>query len=285
MPPKKELSKSQILLTDEEREELQNMSVEDLRKELARSNKERTINKSKEIDAIIQEKTKSGIDGVIKEAKQKLEEEITAKFEDYHVLVDQYQTEFEQRYLLLRQTINDSFLEMKERHISQFTEMKIEKEAEDLHAEKWESSQVRELRLLSTHLADTKDYEKAAKVDVEADELLFKESEETKRLNKLQYNKKKSQLFEQFAKELAMLEERLEKGNDALRSQLDHDILVAQKQLEVTVQSLLLDTINQSNKQVKRKDKQTEISTKLTQFVRTKAQKEGMNRKLLFDKE
>ena len=274
---------SQVPLTDEEREKCESMSIEKLRKYLKDSNKSRTFEKSRQINEIIHKRLHSDVEGALKPIMESLDGDIKKAFAEYKAACDEYAEEFKQREQYLRLGIDDTFGEMVERHIADLKELEIQCGLEALREERRTPAIVKLLTKISIHLADREEYDQAISIDREATEAGEKEAAERANAIKLKYSKLRKTMADRFEKEIRLLEERLEKGLAAVDDQYAGEIKIQQKQCSCAVQRLLLAAINKATSQVRKKDKQAEITTRLTDFVRKRVAEFGMNRKLLFD--
>lgn len=272
-----------MALTPEEIQHYHECDIFELRRDLKESNKKRTFARSQAIDKIIKERSSSEIDTAIKSVLNKLDKELNDAFSLHKDSVDQTNEEFKKNEDLLRLTIDDSFAELKERQLKSLTDVEFQKESDLIREDRRETSSVIELRRLATVYADQGDFERAMKVDNEADAIHAAETEEQLKRAQIKYQKRVDQLFIQFGTEIDVLETRLKKGLDSLNAKKIDELTNIQKNTSVVVQRLLLSAINDTNKKVKKIELQSEISNRLTNFVRKKATENGMNRKLQFD--
>lgn len=274
---------SQVPLTDAEREKCESMSIEELRKYLKESNKSRTFEKSRQINEIIHKRLHSGVEDALKPIMESLDRDVKKAYEEFKAACDEYTEEFRQREQYLRLGIDDTFAEMRERHINDLTELETLCGLEALHEERRTPAIVKLLTKISIHLADREEYDQAISMDREATEAGEKEAAERAAAIQIKYGKLRRTLADRFEKEIRLLEERLVKGLASVDEQLAGEIKIQQRQFSCAVQRLLLAAINKATSQVGKKDKQAEITTRLTDFVRKRAMEYGMNRKLLFE--
>lgn len=272
-----------MALTPEEIQHYHECDIIELRRDLKESNKKRTFARSQAIDKIIKERSSSEIDTAISSVLKKLDKELNDAFSLHQDSVEQTIEEFKKNEDLLRLTIDDSFAELKERQLKSLTDVEFQKESDLIREDRRETSTVIELRRLATVYADQGDFERAMKVDNEADVIHAAETEEQLKKAQTRYQKRVDQLFIQFGTEIDVLETRLKKGLDSLNAKRIDELNNIQKNTSVVVQRLLLSAINDTNKKVKKIELQSEISNRLTNFVRKKATENGMNRKLQFD--
>ena len=272
-----------MALTPEEIQHYHECDIIELRRDLKESNRKRTFARSQAIDKIIKERSSSEIDTAINSIEKKLNKELNDAFSLHRDSVEQTIEEFKKNEDLLRLTIDDSFAELKERQMKSLTDVEFQKESELIREDRRETSTVLELRRLATVYADQGDFERAMKVDNEADEMHAAETEEQIKRALVRYQKRVEQLFIQFGTEIDVLETRLKKGLESLNAKKIDELANIQKNTSVVVQRLLLSAINDTNKRVKKIELQSEISNRLTNFVKKKATENGMNRKLQFD--
>ncbi|OHS93799.1 hypothetical protein TRFO_02309 [Tritrichomonas foetus] len=272
-----------MALTPEEVQHYYECDIIELRRDLKDSNKKRTFARSKALDKIIKERSSSEVDTSIQTVLKKLDKDLDDVFVKHEEGVQQIDEEYKNKENLLRLTIDDSFAELKERQLKSLTDVEVQKESELLREDRRETSAVYQLRLLATRYADQGDFERAMKVDNEANEMHARETEDQTKRTNIRFQKRVDQLLIQFGTEIDVLENRLKKGLDSLEIQKHGEIVNQQKTTSVAVQRLLLASINETNKKVKKIELQGEISNRLTNFVRKKANENGMNRKLQYD--
>ena len=272
-----------MALSPEEIEQYQTCDIALVRKALKESNMKRTFQRSKELDKIIKSRSSTNYDQAINESLQKLDKDLDDTFSRHEESIEQIDDEYKNKENLLRLTIDDSFAELKERQLQSLVDIEVQKESELIRENKRETSTVYQLRLLATRYADQGDFDNAMKIDEEADQIhkqeVLQQSEKTIK----SYDKRKNQLLTQFGTEIDVLESRLKKGLLALQNQRNTEIVNQQKTTAALVQRQLLAAINETNKKVKKIEMQSDITNKLTNFVRNKASEKGMNRKLQYD--
>lgn len=172
---------------------------------------------------------------------------------------------------------------MKERQFKSLIEVEAQKESEIIREDRRESSTVIELKRLATVYADQGNFDKAIKVNEEADAKKAKEIKYQIKLIQNRFQKRVDQLFNTFFTEIEVLENRLNNGLEGLNKKKDDEIINLQKNTSVVVQKLLLSAINDANKKVNKIELQGEITSRLTNYVKKKAVENGMSRKLQFD--
>jgi hypothetical protein len=254
-----------------------------LRRELRELNRKRDFQSSKDLHQQIRDlchsNEKEAVDAVLKP----LGEEIARTFDEHRMVVGQLEEEFRTREGYLRQSIDDSFDEMGERHVQVLTELELLSAQESIRAELRETSNVTILQRISVYLADMAEFDQAMATINEADAVQRSETSDRKRTLEIRVGTITAHVLAKFDREIALLEDRLAKGLKGISDQLDAEIGIQQKQCSVTIQRTMLQATHQAIKQVGKKGKETEISAKITQFTRTRAVKNGMNEKLAFD--
>lgn len=270
-------------LTEKERQDYSTMSIENLRAALKESNKKRQFERSREINKIIKDKQQSNKENTIQPILQRLDEQLTECFEEYKSICQQLAEDFTQREQYHRLAIDNAFLELKEKQLNDFTELEIQRGLECQKEHNRQSANVKLLTKVSEWLADRELYDDAIDMDNEATKL--NETEAVKRVESQEkkYSVLEANLLRRFEREFQLLEERLSNGLATLADQKESEFKTQQKQCSCAVQRLLLAAVNDGIKKIGKKDKQTEITTRVTNFVKKRALEFGMNSKLLFD--
>lgn len=255
----------------------------ELRKRLFEANKNREFDESRKIAEEIRNLTQVDIEVALQPTLRDLDEEMNTMFDTLKVTLEQLRAEYDDRIYCLRLDTDKSFNEIKERQLQEYVELETERQSEILRAQTRLSSKVQTLYKMSTNLANRGEFDKAESISREADDLHQIEFEESVRRLGIRFHIREEKMLQQFTVELNVLKNRLDKSLLQLQMQYEHDERTSKQTAEVTIRRLLLKHINKANEMVGRKDKQTEVNTRLTRFVRKKANENGMNRKLLFD--
>lgn len=261
------------------------MSLKDLRAELKKSNRNRTFDLSRKINDIINNKLVNDYESTIQPIMDELGKKLDNTFQEFNEITDEKNSEFNQNESLLRESIEDSFAEMRQRQLSEMTELEIQKRSELIREKKRSPSSVQQLISLSIKLADRQEFDKAIDVDHEAEILQQKEADERLYQIELKYKKLTDSLLQKFTLELNGLQGKLDSGMNIIQKQYQQQILNAQKTVEITVKSSLLNSINLANSKVNKKEKQTEITSRLNNFVIKKALENGMSKNLTFEQQ
>lgn len=261
------------------------MSLKDLRAELKKSNRNRTFDLSRKINDIINNKLVNDYESTIQPIMDELGKKLDSTFQEFNEITDEKNSEFNQNESLLRESIEDSFAEMRQRQLSEMTELEIQKRSELIREKKRSPSSVQQLISLSIKLADRQEFDKAIDVDHEAEILQQKEADERLYQIELKYKKLTDSLLQKFTLELNGLQGKLDSGMNIIQKQYQQQILNAQKTVEITVKSSLLNSINLANSKVNKKEKQTEITSRLNNFVIKKALENGMSKNLTFEQQ
>ncbi|OHS96555.1 hypothetical protein TRFO_37299 [Tritrichomonas foetus] len=259
------------------------MDVQKLRAELKKSNKARTFLKSRKIDEILTKKLSDSIESIIQPIMNDLDKKLDDIFNELKEISEQKNEEYGHNEALLRQSIEDTFEEIKERQLNELKELEVQKRSELIRERKRMPPSVKHLRDLSVVLADHKKYEEAMNLDQEAEILQEREAEERIEQIEIKYRKLNESLFSRFAKELKSLQEKLDNGLNMIFDQHNNQLINAQKIAEVTVKSSLLNAINLANNKVNKNNKVAEITTRFTNFVTKKALDNGMSKNLTFE--
>lgn len=261
------------------------MTVRDLRAELKKSNRNRTFDLSRKINDIINNKMTNEYESTIQPIMSDLGKKLDNTFQEFNEITNEKNGELNQNESILRESIEDSFEEMQQRQLSEFTELEIQKRSEIIREKKRSPSSVQQLISLSIKLADRQEFDKAIDADHEAEILQQKEADERLFQIELKYKKLTDSLLQKFALELKGLQDKLDSGLGIIQKQYQQQLLNAQKSVEITVKSSLLNSINLANAKVNKKEKQTEITSRLNNFVIKKAIENGMNKNLTFDQQ
>lgn len=259
------------------------MSVIELRAELKKSNRNRTFELSRRINDILNNKLVNDYESTIQPIIDELGQKLDNAFQEFNEITDEKNGEYNQNESILRESIEDSFIEMRQRQLSEMTELEIQKRSELIREKKRSPSSVQQLISLSIKLADRQEFDKAIDVDHEAEILQQKEAEERLYQIELKYRKLTESLLQKFTLELNGLQGKLDSGLNVIQKQYQQQLLNAQKTLEITVKSSLLNSINTANSRVNKKEKQTEITSRINNFVIKKALENGMNKNLTFE--
>lgn len=261
------------------------MTVRDLRAELKKSNRNRTFDLSRKINDIINNKMTNEYESTIQPIMSDLGKKLDNTFQEFNEITNEKNGELNQNESILRESIEDSFEEMQQRQLLEFTELEIQKRSEIIREKKRSPSSVQQLISLSIKLADRQEFDKAIDADHEAEILQQKEADERLFQIELKYKKLTDSLLQKFALELKGLQDKLDSGLGIIQKQYQQQLLNAQKSVEITVKSSLLNSINLANAKVNKKEKQTEITSRLNNFVIKKAIENGMNKNLTFDQQ
>ena len=270
------LSKEQIARYEQ-------MSVLQLREKLKKLNRKRKFLKSQKVDEILAKKTADKSDTIVQKHIDALQQKMDEIFKDLQELTDMKNGEYSQNEQILRTSIDETFEEMKERQLNELTELEIQHQAELLREKNRKLANVKHLENLSIILADNKQYVEAINVDNEA--RVLDESQKSERLDQIdmKYKTLKQSLLKKFSNEIKLLQEKLDIGLRMIMDQHNTQVKNAYKIAEVTIQSSLLKAINDAQNEVKRFDKNADISAKITKFVTDNAKKNGMTKNLTFD--
>jgi hypothetical protein len=270
-------------LTAQEREELQSKDIAELRAIFRQSNQERKFQRSREIHTLIQSKLYAASQEAVDQATKDLTVQLRTTFTEFNTALSQTKTEFKQRENYHREAIDDSFAELTARQLTQFTELEIEMRADKLRESHRQSFNVRDLNRISVVLANRAEFDGAVAVEKAGASLARIEQDDRFRELKLTQDKLRRNLYVQFDTEIQVLEERLLKGLQGIQDQMNIEIKSHQRQCAVAVQTVLLRSIHDTIKKVGKREKDADITARLTRHARNEAQKYGMNRKLTFD--
>jgi hypothetical protein len=235
--------------------------------------------KSKRLHKLIQTNEKDAIAS----ATRQLGTQIAAERSEYKSIVKRLESEFKQREDDLREMVDDSFTDLQNRQLQLLTELELFHKQETVRAAKRETANVVSLQRVSVYLADQEEFDKAISISKEAVELQRTETGERQRDLDTRVALLSRGLLAKFEKEIRLLEERLTKGLQGIQEQLADEVQAQQKQLSVTIQRITLDAIHQANRQIKKKERESEVSTRITDFARTTVREFGMSRNLAFE--
>jgi hypothetical protein len=259
------------------------LSIEELRKQIKLSNRARTFQKSRELDEILEKRLQSRLENVLRPIIEKLNKDLEESFNEHQSIVAQLEEESHQREQYLREAIDISFSEMKDRQVAKLVELEMQRQSENLREKGRAPASVQELQRMSVSLADRGEYDDAMKIDREASIIMDHEVEERQKIIEQRFAILSKNLFSQFEKEIQLLQDRLKKGIQAILDQLSDETQMQKKQFSMAVQRLLLSGVSQANTEVWQKERQLEINSRLTNFVRKRALSYGMNKNLNFD--
>jgi hypothetical protein len=214
---------------------------------------------------------------------EKLREEIDKQLLEHGQVIVQLEEEFRQRENLFRETIDESFAEMRDRHQDALTTLVLYRNAEELRADRRASCDVRLLERISISLADRQEFDEAIAISKQAESVHANDVEGRKAALRDNYEKLRRNLLGQFAKEIGLLDERLVTGLQGIRDEHDLELSTQQRQRSVTVQRLVLTAIHEANNKVAKKERETEIGEQVTEFARKRARKGGMNAQFNFE--
>jgi len=254
-----------------------------LRRQLRESNRQHDFEKSRAISKQIHGLLYANIDDAISSVITALGNKIQQQLREYNMIVSQLDEEFRQRENYLRDAIDGSFAELNDRHLQLLTELEMFRESERIRSTKRSTSNVSSLEQISVYLADREEFDQAIAISKEAKATQETEVSDRIRALELRVQNVQRRLLAQFEKEFRLLEDRLAKGIQSVRDQLDGEIKIQQRQCSVAVQRLMSSAIHEAIAKVGKKDREQEIAAKITGFTRTKASQLGMNRKLTFD--
>jgi hypothetical protein len=147
----------------------------------------------------------------------------------------QLKDEFQQREHYFRQSIDESFSQMNERHIQLLTELELISESERVRSAKRFTANVSSLERISIYLADRQEFDQAIAISREAKATQESEASDRIQLLELRCQTLTRQLFAKFEKEFALLEDRLANGLGALRGELAQEIRNHRRQCSVAV--------------------------------------------------
>ncbi|KAK8890973.1 hypothetical protein M9Y10_028174 [Tritrichomonas musculus] len=264
---------------------LEDMTVKELRAELKKSNRQRSFERSRMINDMINNKIANDYESTIQPIIDDLGHKLDSLFQELKNITNEKDGELNQNEYILRESIEDSFSEMRQRQLLEMTELEVEKKSELIREKKRSPSSVQQLISLSIKLADRQEFDKAIDADHEAELLQQKEAEERLYQIELKYKKLTDSLLQKFTLELNGLQGKLDSGLNMIQKQYQQQILNVQKSIEINVKSSLLNAINAANNQVNKKEKQTEITQRLNNFVIQKAMENGMTKNLTFEQQ
>ena len=264
---------------------LEDMTVKELRAELKKSNRQRSFERSRMINDMINNKIANDYESTIQPIIDDLGHKLDSLFQELKNITNEKDGELNQNEYILRESIEDSFSEMRQRQLLEMTELEVEKKSELIREKKRSPSSVQQLISLSIKLADRQEFDKAIDADHEAELLQQKEAEERLYQIELKYKKLTDSLLQKFTLELNGLQGKLDSGLNMIQKQYQQQILNVQKSIEINVKSSLLNAINAANNQVNKKEKQTEITQRLKNFVIQKAMENGMTKNLTFEQQ
>ena len=264
---------------------LEDMTVKELRAELKKSNRQRSFERSRMINDMINNKIANDYESTIQPIIDDLGHKLDSLFQELKNITNEKDGELNQNEYILRESIEDSFSEMRQRQLLEMTELEVEKKSELIREKKRSPSSVQQLISLLIKLADRQEFDKAIDADHEAELLQQKEAEERLYQIELKYKKLTDSLLQKFTLELNGLQGKLDSGLNMIQKQYQQQILNVQKSIEINVKSSLLNAINAANNQVNKKEKQTEITQRLNNFVIQKAMENGMTKNLTFEQQ
>lgn len=264
---------------------LEDMTLKELRAELKKSNRQRSFERSRMINDMINNKIANDYESTIQPIIDDLGHKLDSLFQELKNITNEKDGELNQNEYILRESIEDSFSEMRQRQLLEMTELEVEKKSELIREKKRSPSSVQQLISLSIKLADRQEFDKAIDADHEAELLQQKEAEERLYQIELKYKKLTDSLLQKFTLELNGLQGKLDSGLNMIQKQYQQQILNVQKSIEINVKSSLLNAINAANNQVNKKEKQTEITQRLNNFVIQKAMENGMTKNLTFEQQ
>jgi hypothetical protein len=221
---------------------------------------------------------------VLQAAKENLRGQIQSQFAEFSAVLAQLEEEFRQREFCLREAVDDSFQEMRERHIGALAALEFYRSGERIRALRRSSASVQALEWISLTLANREEFDRALAFLREAASARSQDARERVAELKRSFKVLARQMKAQVTREMAILEEKLERGIAGIREQLDAELAIQRKQCSVVVQRLMVAEIHAAIAKVNRKELEATITDTLTKFVRDiVVSKYGMNRKLTFD--
>lgn len=259
---KKSLSPARQTLTENERKELQSLSVQELRARLILSNKNRTFSKSKEIDDIIHNKTKNDANNQIDQFETELAQNISFIYKMNGETEKGYKEEFNARIDVLRHAIDSAFQDLQAQQKKELTDLLIQRDLEIQITKTKVPQKIRELRSIADTLATTHQYEQAIEYDEEANSLHDLTQMQTIQKIEKAFSQHQKQLFIKFKNELLILETRYKNSENAIKQQIDHERCVQAKRFEVDVKNTLQKEIRKTIQQF-RNTNQIEITFRL----------------------
>lgn len=234
---------------------------------------------SRRLHSLIQTNEKDAVTSAIR----KLSDQITAQCGEYKSIVARLQSEFKEREDDLRETVDDSFSDLQDRQLQLLAELELFHKQENVRAATRSTANVFSLEQISIYLADQEEFDRAISISRQAEVLQRSETKDRQRDLEVRVGLLAQSLLAKFEKEIQLLEERLVKGLQGIHEQLAVEVQIQQKQVSGAIQRLTLDAIRDANRHVKKKERESEINTRITNFARTKVQEFGMNRNFAFD--
>jgi hypothetical protein len=208
--------------------------------------------------------------------------DIDAQLGQHGQVAKQLREEFVQRESFLRDSVDESFSEMRARHADALAAVELWRRAAVLRADKRASADVRVLERISVTLADREEFVAAIEVSRRAEEVHANDAEARKAAVAESFTKLERHLLAQFTKEIAFLEERLANGLLGLAEELEAEVAMQQRQRSVTIQRSVQTAIHRINRKIGKKEREPEITASVTNFAKKRVQQHGMTRELAF---
>lgn len=265
------------MLSAEERQHYTGMSVTELEREIRRLNENRMFTKSKEVANILKSRkskiSRTNSETLIKETLKKVDN----IFIEYNFTLEELELYFKSREMNLRETIDLSFTELKERQQNILIELTVNKELEALKAKDRVPCEVRKMRALAVRLANLGKFDEASELDKSADAKLESERQLFVANTIQKHDSLIKKTMKRFENEIAVLDEKLRNGMAELQRQLDREIHILQTNASISVRKIVKLSINGAAKT------NTPVqSSLLTKSVTDRIAKYGMNENFQF---
>jgi hypothetical protein len=257
--------------------------VLELRRQLRASNKAKTFRASESTAQTLRTQRESKIQTALQMARSKLEQDLATTFADYHSVRAQLNAEFGQREQCLRESINDSFEAMRERHLEALTALALSTSAETQRAMKWTTSEFRELERIAVVLADHEEFAAASQTVRDARAVQSRSQTEKAFIVRKSSEAARRHLLVQFEKDAEKLAENLAQGIAGIKDQKEAEIVIQQRQCSAAVQRQMQAVIHEAVKNIGKKELEVMVTVPIKRFVRWTAQENGMNWNLGFD--
>ncbi|KAH0791922.1 hypothetical protein GPJ56_004106 [Histomonas meleagridis] len=264
--------KSQI---EEEIPEVIGKSFEELRKLKKDMIYEYDYDKSSKIQTYIELQRTDNTGKVIESFQKWLRDEITKVIENYDKNQEDAvrdSREFEKR---IRVDTENTFEQMKARHIEELTDIETEKEVEKLREKRRVSQEVYDLWRQSQKLASVDEIEDAMKTKAQADSLQVQQGEERQEKVEMKYSKIIRQVLDKQKKEIEGLQKKLVSLLDEAEAVMEKEQMEQKKKVGVFVQYALNKAITDGTKQLSNKKMRMTVTNELTAFVKKLLKENG----------